>query len=74
MEGLDRLAKFVRDRDGTQSDFARAVGVSKSYLSLILAGKRGPSLRVAAAIEKETGGEVPAASLLRVPEPAEARA
>lgn len=70
MDGLTRLVKHVEGLEGTQASFAAAVGCSEPHLSLILQGKRGLSLQLAARIERATG--IPASSLLR--EPAEARA
>lgn len=69
MDGLAQLAKAIDAREGTRADFAKVVGCSEPHLSLILGGKRGLSLELAARIETETG--VPAVSLVRR---AEARA
>lgn len=38
--------------DGSNSDLARKVGISASHLSLILAGKRSPSLTTLRALVK----------------------
>lgn len=72
MDGLARLASFISGLDGKQAAFAKAVDCSEPHLSLILAGKRGLSLELAARIEDVSG--IPAKSLLRPREPAEARA
>ena len=45
-------------------EFARDVGVSESYISLLISGKRRPSVSVALQIERITGGEVSAINLL----------
>lgn len=41
-----------------QIDAAKAVGCSKSHLSLVLDGKRGASLRLAKELSDYTGGAV----------------
>jgi len=69
MDGLIRLAEAIDERAGTRAEFASAVGCSESHLSLILGGKRGPSLALAARIEALTG--ISASSLVRDVEPAE---
>lgn len=61
--GRNLLAHFLRENP-TQKRFAQAVGCSESHLSLILAGKRTPSLRLSKRIFDETGGLVPMASLV----------
>lgn len=38
-----------------QQDVAKRIGVGASYLSLLAAGKRVPSLKVAAKLEREYG-------------------
>ena len=45
--------------NGSQSELARALGISQPYASLLLAGKRLPSLELAIRIERATGGLVP---------------
>lgn len=56
------LAQFF-DRSGqTREDVAARLGVSVSYISLLVARKRQPSLPLALRIESLTG--VPAASLV----------
>lgn len=49
----------------TDAEAARLLGVSKSHLSLILKGKRGISLDLAAKIEAMTAGEFTAVRLQR---------
>ncbi len=52
-KGARQLAKlFARP---TQTDIAKRLGVGSSYLSLLAAGKRTPSMAVAAKIQKELG-------------------
>lgn len=45
-----------------QSDLADAVGVTRGHMSSLNAGLKKPSLKVAADIERVSGGLVPAAS------------
>ncbi|ONI84756.1 hypothetical protein ALI22I_30090 [Saccharothrix sp. ALI-22-I] len=47
------LRPLVKNRPGTQADFAKAVFVSTSHLSEILAGRRLPSVKDAARIAAE---------------------
>lgn len=58
------LAAWI-DANTSRVEFARAIKINKSHLSLILQGKRGMSLKVAARIEAETGGEFTAGRLLQ---------
>ena len=58
------LSKWIEGRM-PDFEFARLAGISKSHLSLILNGKRRPSLELAIKIEKITRGEFPPARLLR---------
>ncbi|WP_414973790.1 helix-turn-helix transcriptional regulator [Cereibacter sphaeroides] len=46
----------------TRERFAAALGISRSYLSLLETGKKQPSLEVAVRIERITSGAVPASS------------
>lgn len=61
--GRNLLALFLKENP-TQKRFAQAIGCSESHLSLIIAGKRTPSLRLSKRIFDETGGLVPMASLV----------
>ena len=47
---------------GRQRDLANALGISQPHLSLLMAGKKRPSLELAIRIERVTGGAVPATS------------
>jgi len=55
----------------SREQFAAKAGISRSYLSLLEAGKKQPSLEVAVRIERLTSGAVLAASW--VPEEPQAR-
>jgi transcriptional regulator with XRE-family HTH domain len=56
------FADFIRTSGQTRTQWADRLGISRSYLSDILNGNKMPSLVLAAAIERETGGAVMAAS------------
>lgn len=58
------LRQYLAQANRSQSEFARQIGVSRSYLSEIASGAKLPSLTVAAAIERETGGKVSAMSFI----------
>ena len=60
--GLALLAEYIRQRT-TQRKFAPTIGCNESHLSLILAGKRAISFRLAKRISEATGGYVPLALL-----------
>ena len=50
------LSNYLSDRPN--GDFAKRIGISGAYLSQLASGIRKPSLDVAFAIERETGGQV----------------
>lgn len=50
-----RLQAMLCERRQTQQRFAAQLGISETYLSLLFAGKRCPSLRLACRLELETG-------------------
>lgn len=60
-KGMDslHLLKVWIDANTSQAQFARDVKCSESYLSDILAGKREPSLAMAARMSAQTAGAVP---------------
>ena len=43
----------------TQAKFARECSISEGYLSDILAGRKAPTLKVAARLSRATSGDVP---------------
>jgi transcriptional regulator with XRE-family HTH domain len=57
-----RLGQWQRDQALRQTDLAERLDISPAYTSLLLSGKKTPSGDLAARIERETGGAVPAAS------------
>ena len=55
----NEIIKVYRIREGlTQEEFAKKIGVSRSYYALIENGIRNVSPDTAIAIEKATGGEI----------------
>ncbi|RJO75450.1 MAG: XRE family transcriptional regulator [Myxococcales bacterium] len=58
MESLHPLKVWI-EGNTTQAEFARKVGCSGPYLSDLLNGKRGVSLKLAIAMSRATGGAVP---------------
>jgi len=56
------LAEFISKSGKSRAAFAEKIGISRSYLSEILSGKRRPGLVLAVSIERETCGAVPASS------------
>lgn len=65
MQTTHPLSAWI-DARTTDADFARQAGISKSHLSLVLAGKRGLSLELAVRIEQITEGAFTAARLLEL--------
>jgi transcriptional regulator with XRE-family HTH domain len=53
------LGRYLKRKSRTLADLARAVDANPSQISRIVSGKCGPSIPLAVAIEKETGGAVP---------------
>lgn len=56
------LSAYLATTGETQADFAARIGIKPPHMSLILSGARRPGIVVASAIERETGGQVPASS------------
>ena len=59
------LEQYLKEASQTQREFARAIGVSASYMNEIVKGGKSPSLSIAARIEAQTKGQVPMAALLK---------
>lgn len=59
---MNDLVEYMKTR--TQRDLAREIGISESYLSLMLSGKRKIPPPVAMRIQAATGGKVLAAQLV----------
>lgn len=54
------LGKYLRERGGTQVDFAREHGFHAPMVCQWASGQRRPGLELALKLEKATGGTVPA--------------
>lgn len=52
------LKAFLALNDSTAADFAKRLGVSRSYLSRLMAGEREADATVLEAIRRESGGMV----------------
>ena len=59
---MTKLHKFLTATKTTQTRIAAAVGVSRGYMSELVAGSKTPSLGVAVGIERFSCGAVPASS------------
>lgn len=55
---MEKLRTHLREAGIRQTEFAKQLGISDTYLSQILSGLRCPSISVAVAIERETSGNV----------------
>jgi transcriptional regulator with XRE-family HTH domain len=67
---MSDLQKYLDDNSITQREFAARVSSSPSYINEIVAGSKTPGLKLAFAIERATGGAVPASSWIPADEPA----
>ena len=61
------IQRFMSDHDGPQRTLAAALGISRPYLSLLVAGKKRPSLELAVRIERLSQGNVPVTSWTDTP-------
>lgn len=59
---MTHLQTYAAEQGEKQHDLAETFGISQSYLSLLLSGKKRPSLELAIHIENQTRGAVPASS------------
>jgi len=59
-----KLSEWQKNKRKTDIEIAGIVGVHRSYICHIKAGRRIPSPRVALAIEQATGGKVTKEELL----------
>jgi len=66
------LADLISQSGERQAVWAQRLGIDEGHLSRLLAGKKRPSLVLAARIERLTGGAVPAASWVEPDEAAPA--
>lgn len=63
---MSKLSEYLKDNGIRQEDFAARIGVTQATVSRLKAGLLTPSVTVAAGIERETGGAIPAASWAEV--------
>jgi len=67
MTQVHPLAEWLQCQQISKSQFARKVGISAAHLHLVCQGKRGVSITVAVAIERETKGRVTVKKLSESP-------
>lgn len=58
---MKHLADFLMQTNMSQAKLADQIGVSRAYMSQLVGGTKTPSLSVAVAIERATGGRIKAA-------------
>lgn len=63
---MTRLQEYANAFEGNQRDLAAKFKISQPYLSLLLAGKKQPSLELAFRIDKATDGFVPVSCWIAV--------
>jgi transcriptional regulator with XRE-family HTH domain len=56
----NRLAQYLTESGVSQAEFGRLAGISSPMICEYVSGKRRPGLDAAFAIERASGGEVPA--------------
>ncbi|WP_375194673.1 helix-turn-helix domain-containing protein [Sphingobium sp.] len=61
------LQDYMDRKKVTDADLSAKIGRDRSIVSRIRRGKMLPSLEIAAAIERATGGKVPMKSWVQVP-------
>jgi len=61
---LMKLADYLKTNQEAPANFARRIGLSRSYISLLMSGKRTPSPEIALKIENATNGKVGRLELL----------
>ena len=62
---MEKLKAHLTARKIKQGDFARAAGISQSFLSELLSGKRVPSMATAGRIAAATKGRVPVSAWVK---------
>ena len=58
------LEEYIAQSDLSRREWAARLGITPSYLSLIISGHKLPSLRVAGRIEEATDGKVRCSDLI----------
>ena len=64
---MENLSAYLKQQNLTQTAFAARLHISSSHLSLLLAGKKTPSLALAVRIERVTAGAIKATSWVLAP-------
>lgn len=59
---MSKLRHFMTENGIKQADFAASIGATQGLVSRLIGGTALPSLKLAARIERVTGGAVPASS------------
>lgn len=59
---MKNLQTYASSFSGSRKDLAEAFGISQPHLSLLIAGKKRPSLDLAIRIEQVSKGAIPAIS------------
>jgi DNA-binding transcriptional regulator YdaS (Cro superfamily) len=67
---MTQLQSYIAEACLKQSALADTLGISRGYMSELVSGSKTPSLEIAVAIERATGGAVPAASWIKTGEAA----
>jgi DNA-binding transcriptional regulator YdaS (Cro superfamily) len=65
----NRLARHLEDKGMTQTALADRMGVSQALVNQWVTGRRRPNLDSAFAIERATGGAIPASYWLDIGKP-----
>jgi plasmid maintenance system antidote protein VapI len=60
------LATWLARKGMKPTHFAREVGVQPSFVSMMIAGERGASLKMAVKMSKATGGDLKPADFLQL--------
>lgn len=64
---MSTLRDFLTRTGTNQADFAKRVGTNQAVISRLTRNEVRPTLKLAVAIERETGGEIKAASWVDMP-------
>lgn len=62
---MEKLKAHLTRTKTRQLEFARSLGISQSYVSEMLSGKRTPSLAMAGRIASATKGRVPVSAWIK---------
>ena len=65
---MTQLDTYLAQTGIRQSEIADNIGISRGYMSDLVAGEKTPSLKIALAIERVTAGAVPASCWVAAPE------